>query len=164
MVGVGSVNPKVMRWQHCGTGSGLPDRVRRRGDLLKTPREEVRCESTGQPGPERVGKDGTEAHEGEGLRYLTIRRPPRLKALEGPRGRRESGGRARRRGAVGSQRPTASSGHLPRRHNQPPRASAREADERCRKTGGLAGSENRSSDRNSRCRRRAEMSRAHVKA
>lgn len=58
-VRAGSAGPKARRWQHPPAGSGLLRRRRRRGDLWTTPREEVRCESAGQLGPERVGKAGT---------------------------------------------------------------------------------------------------------
>ena len=58
-VRAGSAGPKARRWQHPPAGSGLLRRRRRRGDLWTTPREEVRCESIGQLGPECVGKAGT---------------------------------------------------------------------------------------------------------
>lgn len=58
-VSAGSADPKARRSQDFRAGSGLLRCRRRRGDLWTIPREEVRCESIGQLGPECVGKAGT---------------------------------------------------------------------------------------------------------
>jgi len=59
VVNAGSVGPKARRSKDRRAGSGLLRCRRRRGDLWTTPREEVRCESIEQLGPEGVGIAGT---------------------------------------------------------------------------------------------------------
>jgi len=114
----GSNDPKARRWQHRRTGSGLHDRVRRRGGLWKTPREEFRClrHRNARTGMRR--ERGAEGHEGGFDRMLTCSVGPERRSSKVPVVPRERCATQRPRAAAASQCAATSLRCFPRGHDQ----------------------------------------------
>lgn len=114
----GSGDPKARRWQHRRTGSGLHDRVRRRGGLWKTPREDFRCRKTSDARTGMCRERGTEGQEGGFDRALTCSVSPERRSSKVPVVPRERRATSRPWAAATSQRVATSFRCFPRGYDQ----------------------------------------------